>query len=669
MTPSDPIDDLAPFLEARRRVAPSDEPPEYLTARLISSRATTFAPPLSPIPEDELPREFGPYLLKRILGHGATGTVYAAHDPELTRDIAVKILSPDLAGLADARERFLREARAAASLQHDHLMPVFAVHQDTPFPCLTMPLLEGETLEAKLRREGPIPPDDLVILARQITSALQHAHQNQILHRDLKPSNIFYETTSQRAILMDFGLARTLDAPSQLTLSGTIAGTPEFLAPEQIDDDPNLTPATDFYALGATLYTLASGKPPFSGLSLTGLLKKVATHPPEPLPQLPAWIDKLILSLLAKAPKARPASAEVILKALEQKKAPRKSTFLPKALLAVLIAAIGVVVIDLLSTPPRPQAAALHPFSLAEAIASDQAKIIIPEPGIYHLDPINLSRDLTISAAHPDTIIQFTSSEVAISTWNQLTFENLTLRYEFPGDIPTQHFITTSGPQLNFINCRLEQPGLESTNLLQPSFINATAGTTLNIENSAVFVFRSPLFQGNARSKITIQNSIILAPALSISRGSGETLLEMDHTTVASLSLTVSTPARKPSHIRANHCHLETNRSFLWAPGASAQNLLRAVRWQGDHNTFSTQRGWLSTSSSRRPSANSLSGDLDDFASWQEFWNSDPESREVEMTIIRNKPTDTKKTPAELQLPDLKIPYETGPDLENVGPR
>ena len=672
MTSSDPLDDLAPFLEARGRAGESEAPPEYLTARLIASRFSGFEPLVSPVPEDELPRAFGPYELRRVLGHGATGTVYAAHDAELDREVAVKILSPTLANLPDARERFLREARAAASLQHDHLMPVFAVHQDTPFPCLTMPLLEGETIESRLRREGPFPTDELVLIARHVATALQHAHSNNILHRDLKPSNIFLETTTGRAIVMDFGLARIIDAPSELTHSGAIAGSPEFLAPEQIDDNPDLTPATDLYSLGATLYTLASGKPPFSGISLTGLLKKVATQKPAPLPNLPAWLNGLILSLLSKSPESRPASAAKVLASLKKQSAPRKRSHLRAILLG--FAAFNAVLAffafnDFKIVQDKAMPETTSPFSLTAALASDQTEIIIPEPGIYDLSLLIFERDLKISAAKPGTILRFTAPNGGMKTRHDLMFENLTIRYEVPENLPSSQLINTSGQRLTFKNCRLEQAGRETTNLSQTPMIHASRTLDLAFENSAVFAFGSALFHGDQPANLTIKNSLFLSPALVISRSGGGHTVSIEKSTIACICLAVSSNPDRPVSFRVQSSHLETNHYFLWAPGDADAPLKAAFQWQGDRNSFSPQRGWVSSSSKRRSNRNGFSQEIESFGDWQTYWNSDSRSREVAKSIIRNKPTHSKNYPSTLKMSDFKIPYPTGADTETIGPR
>ncbi len=649
---SDPLADLAPFLEAGRATAEDESPPDYLTSRLIASRQNGLGPASSPVPEEDLPRPFGPYSLEKILGRGASGTVYQAHDPELNRQIAVKILSPELALLPESRERFLREAQAAASLQHENLMPVFAVHQDTPFPSLTMPLLEGETLQQKLDRDGPFSDQLLIEVARQITTALQAAHQQNILHRDLKPSNIFFETASQRAIVMDFGLARSLHQPSDLTLSGTIAGTPEFLAPEQIDDEPNLTPTTDLYGLGATLYSLATGQPPFSGHSLTGLLKKVATAQPAPLKDRPTWLNQLIQNLLAKKPSDRPSSATQVLSHLTNQSLSKKSSSgFKKVLLLCGVLALLVIAIDLFASHQQRQKIAT--FSLSEALQSPSETIIIPKAGIYHLDPLSLNRPLKIVASEPGTILRFTSPSTPITTSASLTFKNLTLRDDLSNEEEARPLILTSGDILNFQNCRLEQVGREATPLTQPCFISAQKPLHLTLENSNLIAFRTPFLQSTHPAKLTLKNSLALVPALLRADESGGHQVTMDQVRAVCLNLILAPPQGEPTRFSVNSSLIEVNHVFLWVPGATSENLEQTVQWTGDHNRFATTRGWLSTSLNRRRNPQRSETDLRSLDQWQNFWNSDQNSREVEATIIPQNLTRDGEHPSEIDLDQL----------------
>lgn len=660
MDPSNPLAELAPYLEALRGNDDSISPPENLTARLIATRSV-------PVPSENLPRDFGDYTLESILGHGSTGTVYQAYDGELDRHIAIKILAPEIAALPDARERFLREGRAAASLRHENLMTLYAVHQDTPTPCLTSPLLKGETLQQKLNRDGPLPPDEITAIATQITSALQHAHAADVLHRDIKPSNIFYETDARRAILMDFGLARSLQTPSDLTLSGTIAGTPEFLAPEQIDDDPTLTPATDLYSLGATLYTLASGKPPFSGQSLTSLLKKVALDPPAPLENIPTWLNQLVLTLLSKKPVDRPSSAREVLTLLNQKPSSKKTS--RPLLKTILLIAIPLLLLTTFlltrgKDPPPPSN-----FSLTNALTSTQPEITIPTSGTHFLEPFALDRDLTIKATEPNTVFVFSDSAIPITTTKNLTLENLTLRLHQSTATPVSSLIKTSGPTLHLINCRLEVPGRDPLPLYQDPIVSATSALDLQIRNTVVFSLRSPLLHAASGAKLDARNSLLLAPALLIANNTDNHHIALDQTTAVCLNLVLANLGEKKNHLVASDSHLEVNHAFLWSPDSGEFPISKTFSWKGQNNTLATTRTWFTTHPTKRRFRRLADSDPTTFETWRDQWSPHESSREVPPVIIPLDLATEYPDPSQLDYIPFKIPHPTGPDLNQIGPR
>jgi serine/threonine protein kinase len=272
------------------------------------------------------------------------GVVFRAEDVLLRRLVALKVIKPGLAG-SNVRERFLREARAAAALTHDHIVPVYHVGEDRGVLFLAMPLLEGETLQNRIERQGALPVAEVLRIGREIAEGLAAAHAKALIHRDVKPSNIWLESRSHkrpacelpgepasetlaatggRAKLLDFGLARFADDPGNLTQSGAIVGTPAYMAPEQARGGVVGTRA-DLFALGCVLYQMAVGRPPFQGPDTIALLVAVATEQPAvpsaPNPAVPRALSDLILGLLAKLPEERPPSARAVaeaLRALEQ---------------------------------------------------------------------------------------------------------------------------------------------------------------------------------------------------------------------------------------------------------------------------------------------------------------------------------------------------------------
>jgi hypothetical protein len=263
----------------------------------------------------------GRYRVLKVLGAGGMGVVFEAEDGQLQRRVALKVIRPALAGSPAARQRFLREARATAAVEHDHIVTVYHADEDRGVPFLAMPLLKGETLEGRLQRQGRLPLAEVLRIGRETAAGLAAAHEARLIHRDIKPSNIWLEGKSGRVKILDFGLAQAGDESGKLTGSGVIAGTPAYMAPEQARDEP-LDHRCDLFSLGCVLYRLATGELPFRGTTPVQLLRSLELDQPRPPRDLnaevPPALAGLIVQLLAKDRGQRPASAEAVVQALER---------------------------------------------------------------------------------------------------------------------------------------------------------------------------------------------------------------------------------------------------------------------------------------------------------------------------------------------------------------
>jgi eukaryotic-like serine/threonine-protein kinase len=247
----------------------------------------------------------GRYRVERVLGNGAMASVVLAHDEELDRLVAVKLLDERLAADESFRARFAREARVAAALSHPNVVTVFDVGEHDGRPFIVMEHVEGRTLEERLRREGPLPADEVRRIARQVCSGLEHAHAQGLIHRDLKPANLI-ERDDGTIKIADFGIARA--AETTLTETGTILGTAAYLAPEQAEGR-EVTQATDLYGLGVVLYELLTGERPWEVESLAALASRGTEPAPEPPPDAPADLRAAIARCLAPDAADRPTSA------------------------------------------------------------------------------------------------------------------------------------------------------------------------------------------------------------------------------------------------------------------------------------------------------------------------------------------------------------------------
>jgi WD40 repeat protein/serine/threonine protein kinase len=332
----------------------------------------------------------GPYRVIKVLGTGGMGVVFEAEDPQLQRSIALKVLNRNWAASPMARKRFQREARATAAFEHDHIVPIYHVGEAQGVFFLAMPLLHGESLDARLQREGRLPVAEAMRIAREVASALAAAHAHNLVHRDIKPANIWLETggelsgavrqgedavrdteeqtaeyapgsagetpaekpeatdgaiTSQlrargrciscvasRVKILDFGLARAADG-AEVSQAGLVIGTPAYMAPEQARGEA-VDQRADLFSLGCVLYRMCAGEVPFKGRDTLSTLTALATDRPKPLrevsPEVPAALSDLVMSLLARIPAERPASAASVLQALEAiERDPRGALGLP----------------------------------------------------------------------------------------------------------------------------------------------------------------------------------------------------------------------------------------------------------------------------------------------------------------------------------------------------
>jgi serine/threonine protein kinase len=249
------------------------------------------------------------------------GVVFQAEDPHLRRLVALKVMRPSLAASPEFHRRFLREARLAAAIEHEHIVTVYQVGEDRGVPFLAMQLLRGETLESLLARAGGrLPLPEVLRVGREVAEGLAAAHAGGLVHRDIKPSNVWLEGGRRRVRIVDFGLARGAEPDAQFTQAGTVIGTPAYMAPEQASGAA-VDARCDLFSLGAVLYQAATGQSPFGGRDTLAVLSALATRTPAPphrvVPSLPRLFSGLVMRLLAKDPADRPQSAREVVKAIE----------------------------------------------------------------------------------------------------------------------------------------------------------------------------------------------------------------------------------------------------------------------------------------------------------------------------------------------------------------
>jgi formylglycine-generating enzyme required for sulfatase activity/tRNA A-37 threonylcarbamoyl transferase component Bud32 len=258
------------------------------------------------------------YAVEGRLGAGGFAVVYLVRDVHLKRKLAVKVLSPDVIASHSVLERFRREAETVAQLSHPHIVKLHFIGQKDDLVYLVMEMIDGGSLADRLTREGKLPIDEAARMFSEIASALAHAHKRGVIHRDIKPQNVLLDSESGRAMVTDFGIARTAEGGS-LTATGMVVGTPAYLSPEQVTGEPSDHRA-DIYALGVMMYEMLAGQPPFTGPTPTAVLMKRLGGPPAPLrsirPEVPAALEELVDACLATDPNERLQNAADITRML-----------------------------------------------------------------------------------------------------------------------------------------------------------------------------------------------------------------------------------------------------------------------------------------------------------------------------------------------------------------
>ena len=286
--------------------------------------------PAAAVADADIPRRLVKALgrqfeVRRLVGRGGFAEVFEVEDTELQRRLAVKVLRPDIAWTSGMLARFKQEARAIARLSHPNTVPIHFVGEGEGLVFYGMPFIEGAPLADVMRAEGPLGPARALSIAMPVLEALEHAHSHGLVHRDVKPDNIVIESASGRPLLVDFGISKSLGsvgAELSHTQTGYVVGTPLYMSPEQALGQRNVDARADIYAMGAVLFQMLTGAPPFEGVTSQEIVGKHLTEPvrfPEAASRrIPRWLSDVIIRAMAKQPSERFASAGAMLDALRE---------------------------------------------------------------------------------------------------------------------------------------------------------------------------------------------------------------------------------------------------------------------------------------------------------------------------------------------------------------
>lgn len=269
---------------------------------------------LGPTDDPQMLGRLDGYEISGVIGCGGMGAVLKGFDRPLSRVVAIKVMAPHLATSGAARQRFAREAQAAAAMTHENVIDIYGVSESNGLPYLVMPYARGQSLQKRIDERGPLPVVEVLRIGSQIAAGLAAAHQQGLVHRDIKPANILLSDGIERLVITDFGLARAVDDAS-VTRTGVIAGTPQYMSPEQARGDA-IDHRSDLFSLGSVLYTACTGRVPFRAESAYGILRRITDNEPRPIreinPQIPDWLCRVVEKLHSKSSDDRFATAEEV---------------------------------------------------------------------------------------------------------------------------------------------------------------------------------------------------------------------------------------------------------------------------------------------------------------------------------------------------------------------
>src|SRR6185437_5072977 len=308
-------DELSDFFEDRDQIENIAAPLRDIAATDDALALEGLDPPTHP---ENLGR-LGDYELIDWVGQGGMGVVFRGFDAALNRYVAIKLLAPQWSADALARRRFTREAQAAAAVSHPHVVTIHAVSEWRRRPFLVMEYVSGSSLQHRIDEVGPLELAETLRIGSQVAAGLAAAHAKGLIHRDVKPGNIMLENDLPRVKLTDFGLARAVD-DARLTQHGALAGTPQYMAPEQARGE-KMDRRADPFSLGSVLYAMCTGRPAFAGESTVEAIRRVCDDAPAPIqdrnPEIPGWLVEIIERLHRKRPSERFQGAAEVADLLE----------------------------------------------------------------------------------------------------------------------------------------------------------------------------------------------------------------------------------------------------------------------------------------------------------------------------------------------------------------
>jgi serine/threonine-protein kinase len=649
--------------------------------------------------DDTMLGRLGEYEVHEFVARGGMGIVLKAWEPALTRFVAIKVLAPELAISVGARDRFLREARAAAAIDHENILPIYRVDQKGTLPYLVMPYVDGENLQERLDRLAMLSAEESTHIVSKIASGLQAAHEKGLVHRDIKPGNILLDRDSSRIWVTDFGLARAAEEAS-LTRSGTLIGTPAYMSPEQVDGKET-DARSDLFSLGAVLYTMLTGSSPFAADSLVATVRKVVDIQPltprAVKPEVPETLSKLTMQLLEKDAARRPDSMREIVDTLQDKNQligpPQKSgaPFWVWVALLILVAAWwgwsqwGQPELVAATIAPdsveqiesiRFRTNGQHFIDLQEAI--DYA----PVGGIVHIEgsgtrewhPVSINnKPLTISVAK-GARPRFTHSNRVrlIRTNAPLILEGLNVAQLREGQAAA--FVYSDGAPVWATNCRFTRSGSSGRLTVPIPMFYMIDSCDLELNNSFLAGFQASVIK--VRGDLLAERGIKLNLSGNLIFTHCSMALDQDAAYMAQVSLSRNTLAHRifflliglsetgPMRVESRYNFFDVSKGVISMDGATVSDLTSSLQWQGVGNRYETDSVFLDGAER-----------VNSVADWKSLWGADCVDAGNVKVVLREKVLPHRRTPEDIELANMQIPsalFEShapvGVDYRYLGP-
>jgi hypothetical protein len=684
-----------------------------------SAAGVRALPELPPATRPGFIGRLGDIHVRRLVGRGGMGVVYEGLDAALDRVVAVKVLAPHLVLDGEAKARFLREARAAATLTHESVVSIHAVGEADGFEYLVLQFVPGESLAERLDRDAMLPFNDVVRIGAQVARGLAAAHARGLVHRDIKPGNILLDADTGDARIADFGLAKRAGHET-LTDVGVTAGTPAYMSPEQATNAA-VDERSDLFSLGVVLYHASTGRLPFAAESPLVVLNQIRSSEPAPLrqvnPELPEWFCTLVDRLMEKDPARRTVSAAEVADCLERHAAPVPAVAgraRRVAVAALVLGGLGALAVAGFfgsrgaGGPARPASGFVvdgvpEAFrSLAEAVeaAPDGGAIEVCGDGPYTSAPIRVeNKRLTIRAAD-DAVPRFIPHRVGeggplqfIVSNTDLVVKGLDIHWPNPSpqniglDLAgARGVLAVTGGRFEVANCRVSCGRLAACIwsgahdlLVTDSHLVAPAGTclawrpghaagALRVENNvcdgqtALMIVPGP--PSAAPPTLTLSGNTLLCERSAIR-------LLLDALPGAPVGLAVRRNIIDSPTAVVTLVGLRSFPRSLTNHATMTDTAREALAWTDESNVYRKESTYLAGTKPRQP-ASSMPSEVRSLAEWLAFWRQ-PADGSIEGAMRyepRGGPADPKPPRlAEIEAPTGPLPSPVGADVSRVGPR